>query len=191
MDASSLEAIGTTPDRRTRVPLLDLFRANARIALHSFGGAAPWAFRVFVEERKWLSREEFTEAWALFQLVPGPNVVNLSIWLGDRHRGLRGALVSFVALLGIPTVIAIAIDTIVVHWMHMPVVTHALAGVASGAAGLVIAMGVRMGGAVARRPATTAIALAAFVALVVLHVPLLGIVAVLAPVGIANARRSP
>ena len=40
--------------------------------------------RELVENKRWLTREEFVEDWAVAQVMPGPNVVNLSLMLGDR-----------------------------------------------------------------------------------------------------------
>lgn len=167
-----------------------LFRANVRIAVHSFGGAGPWALRVLVEERGWLTREEFTEALGLCQILPGPNVVNLSIWLGDRFRGPLGALVAAVGLLGVPTVIACAADALLVRLAHNATVAHGLAGMAAAAAGLVIAMALKLGRPLGRRADRLGLALVAFAGLAILHAPLLAIVAVLGPIGVVRAARA-
>ena len=172
-----------------RASLGRLFVANLRLSLRSFGGAAPWALRVFVDEEKWLTPEAFAQAWGTVQILPGPNVVNLSIWLGARHRGLLGALVSFVAVLGIPTALACTMEALAVHWMHSAWLDHALAGVAAGAAGLVVAMGGRLASTLRGSPGGLAVASAALVALAVLRLPLVGIVAVLGPASLALAWR--
>ena len=62
--------------------LLDLYLGFAQIAVSAFGGALPWARRILVEDRGWLSGEDFTDLLALCQFLPGPNVVNLSIAVG-------------------------------------------------------------------------------------------------------------
>ena len=65
--------------------LADLFLAFTSLALHGFGGVLPWAQRTLVEQRRWLSREEFLELLAFGQLLPGPNIINLGIIVGHRH----------------------------------------------------------------------------------------------------------
>src|SRR4030081_427214 len=72
-------------------PLLELFVAFALIALCGFGGVLAWSRRMLVEERRWMTPEEFNDAYALCQFLPGPNVVNLSVVFGRRIRGAIGA----------------------------------------------------------------------------------------------------
>src|SRR5262245_42428138 len=69
----------------------DLFIAFALIALCGFGGVLAWSRRMLVEERKWMTAQEFDDAYALCQFLPGPNVVNLSVVFGRRIRGTLGA----------------------------------------------------------------------------------------------------
>jgi chromate transport protein ChrA len=68
----------------------------------AFGGVMPWAHRVMVEERRWVTPADFTETIGLCQFLPGPNVGNASIVLGKRWFGLRGALVAFLGLMALP-----------------------------------------------------------------------------------------
>src|SRR3979411_2525933 len=85
--------------------LLDLFVAFALISLCGFGGVLAWSRRMLVEERKWMTPDEFNDAYALCQFLPGPNVVNLSVVFGRRIRGPVGAAVALVGLIGPPFVI--------------------------------------------------------------------------------------
>src|SRR6516164_3929838 len=85
--------------------LLELFVAFALIALCGFGGVLAWSRRMLVDERKWMTADEFNDAYALCQFLPGPNVVNLSVVFGRRIRGLPGAGVALVGLIGPPFVI--------------------------------------------------------------------------------------
>src|SRR6266852_1799007 len=79
--------------------LLELFVAFALISLCGFGGVLAWSRRMLVEERKWMTAEEFNDAYALCQFLPGPNVVNLSVVFGRRIRGPVGSAVAFAGLL--------------------------------------------------------------------------------------------
>src|SRR5437016_10308161 len=85
--------------------LLDLFVAFALVSLCGFGGVLAWSRRMLVEQRKWMTAEEFNHAYALCQFLPGPNVVNLSVVFGRRIRGALGSLVALAGLIGPPFVI--------------------------------------------------------------------------------------
>jgi chromate transport protein ChrA len=78
--------------------LTELFLGFLSIGARSFGGVMPWAHRVIVEERRWMSAEEFTVAIGLCQFLPGPNVGNASIVLGRKWFGVRGSIVAFAGL---------------------------------------------------------------------------------------------
>ena len=69
------------------------------------------AQRELVEHRRWLTREQFVEMLAISQVLPGPNIVNLSLMLGDRYFGLRGAARALAGLLTVPLVIVLALAT--------------------------------------------------------------------------------
>ena len=75
----------------------ELFLAYAKIGLLGFGGVAPWARHVIVEERCWLSEREYASILGIGQVLPGPNTVNSSIIIGDQFQGAVGAAI---ALLG-------------------------------------------------------------------------------------------
>src|SRR3984893_2770583 len=80
--------------------VLRLFVLFSYIGLSSFGGAVPaWMHRAFVERRAWLDEREFSAALALARIVPGVNVVNLAVLLGNRLRGNRGATAAVTGLL--------------------------------------------------------------------------------------------
>jgi len=57
-----------------------------------FGGVLAWSRRIIVQERGWLTPEEFNEQLALCQVLPGGNILNFSIMYGSRCAGVPGAL---------------------------------------------------------------------------------------------------
>lgn len=73
-----------------RPSLVELFTAFARISLSGFGGMLAWSHRMMVEERKWLSDEQFNETYALCAFLPGGNILNFSVIFGARFRGAWG-----------------------------------------------------------------------------------------------------
>lgn len=124
--------------------LLELFLVNNALALRGFGGVLPWAQRVYVEERAWFDQAEFNEMLALAQVTPGPNVVNLSIAVGDRFFGVRGAVVSFLGMILIPLVIVLTLASIYRASGDNPWVRAALNGMTPVAAGLILLMAMKM-----------------------------------------------
>src|SRR2546421_12947569 len=101
-------------DHETTGPrsLSDLFFTFNRMSLQGFGGVLAVAQRELVERKRWMSREQFVEMLSVSQVLPGPNVVNLSLMIGDRHFGLRGAFVALAGMLAIPFVIVLAVTAL-------------------------------------------------------------------------------
>src|SRR5262249_20644792 len=110
-----------------RPTLLDLFTTFALISLYGFGGVLAWSRRMIVEVRGWMSAEEFNEAYALCQFLPGPNVVNLSVVFGSRIRGPLGAVVALVGLIGPPMLIVLAIGLLYARYGEVAALQLAVA----------------------------------------------------------------
>src|SRR5258707_9978843 len=125
-----------SPPQKPALP--ELFIAFALIALCGFGGVLAWSRRMLVEERKWMTAEEFNDAYALCQFLPGPNVVNLSVVFGRRIRGLLGAAVASAGLLGPPFVIVSVIGFVYARFGEIAALQRMLIGVAAAAVGLVL-----------------------------------------------------
>ena len=126
------------------VALRELALLFGRIGLLSFGGGlTAWVHRETVARRPWLDEKEFLSALMLAQILPGSNVVNLTIYIGRRLRGRVGAIVSVCALLVPPMALVVVIAALCARLMTDATVHHALEGVAAGAAGMTLSVGVR------------------------------------------------
>jgi chromate transporter len=169
----------------------DLFFSFLGVGLTSFGGVMPFARRMLVEERKWLSEREFIESLSLGQMLPGPNVVNLSIMVGARFQGWTGALLAFLGLMAAPLAIVLLLAVFYGEFGHLPAVQRIFNGIAAATAGLVVAMGLAMASKLPRVPRVMIVTLLAFLASGVFGLPLVGVLLVLAPVSIALAWRAP
>jgi chromate transporter len=169
----------------------EIFLAFAKISLSGFGGVLAWARRMMVEERKWMTPEQFNEVYALCSFLPGGNIVNFSIIFGGRLRGPLGALASIAGLLGPPFVLILIIGAIYAHYGDLPGLRRALMGVASAAAGLMMATVAKMIRPLFRDRAVVGplIALATFVAISIMHWPLPYVLLVIVPVSVAYAWR--
>ncbi len=138
------------------------------------------AQRELVDRRGWLTRLEFVELYAVAQLLPGPNVVNLSLMIGDRYFGLRGALAAISGMLVAPLLVVLALAASYQQLAQYPAVAGALRGMGAVAAGLILAMALKMLGTLRGNvlgPALcTALGLATLTAIAVFRVPLAWVV---------------
>jgi chromate transporter len=124
--------------------LRDLFWSFTRLALQGFGGVLAIVQRELVEKKKWLTREEFVEDWAVAQILPGPNVVNLSLMIGNRYFGLRGALVALAGMLTFPLLVVLLLAAVFAGISDAPGVQGALRGMGAVTAGLISATGLKL-----------------------------------------------
>ncbi|HEY4137488.1 MAG TPA: chromate transporter, partial [Casimicrobiaceae bacterium] len=145
----------------------------------------PWARRVLVEERAWLTDREFAEMIGMCQVLPGPNVVNLSVMLGARWQGPVGSLLALTGILFVPVIAVLILATFYASVAHMPVAGSAIAGASAAAAGLIIGTAIRL--IAASRPSLRSLLLSAavFLAVGVAEAPLLWVLAVAVPLAIA------
>lgn len=173
---------------QTSVPTLsEMFLGFLGISLSGFGGVMPWAQRVLVERKKWLTPEKFAEDVALAQFLPGPNIINLSIVVGSRFHGPLGSLVACSGLIGAPAALMMVLGTLYGRYGDAAWLNGPLAGLSASAAGLVIAMAAKLATPLFRgqRLMAIAIALISFVAIGFLRVPLWWVLFIFGPLSVA------
>src|SRR5437762_9204146 len=162
-----------------------VFAAFLKIGMLGFGGVMPWARRVLVEERRWLNDREFAELIGMCQVLPGPNVVNLSVILGARWQGAVGSLLALTGILFVPVIAVIVLATFYASVAHSPIARSAIGGASAAAAGLIIGTAIRLI-AGARLPLRAVLlAAAVFAAVGIAQAPLLWVLAVAVPLAIA------
>lgn len=139
----------TTNDEPRAQPesLGDLFVSFTLLALQGFGGVLAVVQREMVDEKRWLTREEFVEDWAVAQIMPGPNVVNLSLMIGSRYFGFKGAMAALAGMLVVPLVVVLLLALLYAQFAGHPGVQGALRGMGAVAAGLIAATGLKLFGA--------------------------------------------
>ena len=130
----------------------ELLRVFSALALQGFGGVLPVAQRELVERRCWLTREQFFEMLSIGQVLPGPNVVNLALMIGDRFFGWRGAFAAMTGLLALPLVIVLTLAVLYARLASEAPVAGALRGMGAVAAGLIVAMALKLAPTLARNP---------------------------------------
>lgn len=155
----------------------DLFWSFTWLALQGFGGVMAVIQRELVDRKRWLTREQFVEEWAVAQTLPGPNAINLCVAFGARHFGLSGALAAMAGMLAGPLVIVLLVALLYADLADQPIAQGALRGMGAVAAGLVTATGLRLAGALKTHPLgwplAALIALLGVIAVALLRWPLI------------------
>ncbi len=168
-----------------KVSCRELFMAFFSVGIIGFGGVLPWTRRMIVEQRQWLTDEEFVHMLSLCQILPGANVGNLAVCLGARFAGLRGAFSALTGLFLAPFFIVIALAAFYSHFVHVPIVENIFRGVSAAAAGLILSMGIKIMRPICRTIHAVTVALLAMMGILLFKIPLLWVVFTLAPLSIA------
>jgi chromate transporter len=111
----------------------------------------------------------------------------MAVYVGTRFGGLAGMLAAVAGLVVVPTAILLGLGALYFHYRHLAALDAALRGAVAAAAAMTLAMGIKVGRPLLRDPGAIALAVAAFVGVHVLRWPLLWVVAVLGPIGVAWA----
>lgn len=160
--------------------LWHLFVAFSALAMQGFGGVIAVAQRELCERRRWLTPQDFVELLSGAQVLPGPNVCNLSLMIGDRFFGWRGALVALAGMIAAPMALMLALAWLLGEAANVghaqDVIRHALGGIAAVAAGQIIGTVLKLAAPVKDHvlgwPACVALATLAFSMMAWLHWPL-------------------
>lgn len=167
----------------------EIFLTFARIGVSGFGGVNFWLRRILVQEKRWITDAEFLEGFALGQIIPGPNVYNLSVMIGHRMGGWAGAFAAIAGIMGPPFLITVALGLAYQRYRALPLLQHAIGGMAAVAAGLVLANGAALASALPRRARQWILMVLGFAGLGLLRWPLLYVIGVLGPIAIGLAWR--
>ena len=122
----------------------DLFVSFTLLALQGFGGVLAVVQRELVDKKRWMTREQFVEEWAVAQVMPGPNVVNLALMIGGRYFGLGGALAGMAGMLAAPLVVVLLLAVLFGTVSDAGWAQGALRGMGAVSAGLIAAVGLKL-----------------------------------------------
>ena len=184
-DPPARGAAPSGPRGAPAVSLSALGWAFLKIAMASLGGGlSAWALRVIVEERRWLTEQEFLAALTLCRILPGANQVNMAVYVGTRFRGLAGAVAALAGLTLVPLALVLTLGAAYFSYRHTPGLQAVMTGLVAAAAGMTLSVGVKLGLAM-RQPIALLLAAAAFAGVAILRWPLLLVLAGLAPIAIA------
>ncbi|MGL6108944.1 MAG: chromate transporter [Rubrivivax sp.] len=190
-EPSNAGAAAASPAPRPPASAAEVFRVFNRLALQGFGGVLAVAQRELVEREGWLSRAQFLELLSLGQVLPGPNIVNMALIIGDRFLGWRGAAAALAGLMCAPLLIVLALAALYGQFADMPRVAGALRGMGAVAAGLVIATALKLMGTLRANVLGSKLGLffaaATLLAIGVLRWPMVGVVLGLGSAAVATA----
>ena len=184
--------IKTSPlgvDADGTVSLRSLFLGFGLIGLSGFGGVLPWARRYIVERYKWVAPEDFAALLGVCQIMPGPNVMTLSVSIGARFQGWRGAIVAPLGMMLAPMLILAALGYGYLYFGDLPAIHNMLRGISAVGAGLILATGLKMLHVYRRHLWQVALVGCAFASVALLRLPLITVVCILLPVGFYLASR--
>jgi chromate transporter len=171
----------------------ELFIVFTLLALQGFGGVIVVAQRVLCEEKRWLKPAEFLEMLSIGQVVPGPNVCNVALMLGDRFFGWRGAVAALGGLLTVPFGIVLSLVAVYARWAANPAIAGALRGMGAVSAGLIAGTVLKLAQPLRVNPlgmpVSVALGTAAFVLVGLLRVPLAWALLAVGPVACVLAWR--
>lgn len=180
-EAASEPVVGAPPFPS----VLQLVLTFNRIALASFGGGlSAWSRQVVVEERGWMTDEEFLSAMTICRVLPGANQVNLAVFVGTKLRGAPGALASVCGLLALPIIIVLGLGTLYLAHRNDPSVQAVLRGVVASSVALSLSMAYKTGRKELRSWPAWLLFGATFLFSAIFRVPLLALLAVLVPTGL-------
>src|SRR5689334_6347812 len=165
----------------------EIFLTFARIGASGFGGVNFWIRRVLIQEKRWITDEEYLEGLAIGQILPGPNVYNLTVMIGYRFGGVRGAFAAVAGLVGAPLAFMVALGLLYQRYADVPILERALTGMTAVAAGLLLANVAGIATALPRKFVPWMFLALAFIGTGLLRFPLLYVMGALAPFALASA----
>lgn len=130
----------------SRPGLWKLLLIWASIGLQSFGGGASTTFliqREFVDKRHWVTMEEIVHFWNLCVMVPGVNLIALTILIGHKLRGRTGVVVSLAGMLIPSAAITCLIAAIFKEIEQLRAVQDVVKGIIPATAGIMLLVGLR------------------------------------------------
>lgn len=176
--------VNAEPSSGPKPSVGELFVTFLLIGLMGFGGLAPAAYHMIVEKKKWCAPKDYVELFAICSILPGGNILNASIMIGNRFQGLPGAVACISALMLTPLAILVALAVTYDSFSHLEDVRAATGGAASAAAGLIVGTAGKLLRGVDKSLTSLIFGLATFLAIAVFRLPLQGVLLVLAPLAI-------
>ena len=111
---------------------LDLYTTFVKIGCVTFGGGyamLPILERELVDKRHWTTMDDLRDYFSIGQCTPGIIALNVSTFIGEKKKGVPGALLATTGFLTGPIIIILIIATFLTNFADQPIVQHAFAGI--------------------------------------------------------------
>ena len=168
-----------------KIGLRELTKTFLFIGLTSFGGGlTAYIRRIIVDNKQWLNNAEFFPGLALSQLLPGANVVGISLYIGNHLCGLWGAFIASCCIIIPPALFLFVVGYFYFMVGAVPAMESILKGVAAVACGLMTSMFVEAAEASLKNSVDVIIFLSTFLLVKVLHLHVPYVILIMAPLAI-------
>jgi chromate transporter len=184
-------APGKSPDKPS---LARAFRVWGKIGLLSFGGPAgqiALMHKELVEERRWIGEERFLHALNYCMLLPGPEAQQLATYIGWLLHRTAGGLMAGILFVLPGALVMLGLSTLYVLYHEVPLVDALFFGIKAAVLAVVVEATLRIGRRALRNNLMKAVAVAAFIAIYVLHLPFPLIILAAGVIGWLGHRRAP
>tara|TARA_B100000614_G_scaffold154248_1_gene136604 strand:+ start:1453 stop:2034 length:582 start_codon:yes stop_codon:yes gene_type:complete len=173
-------------EQPARPGLRELFVCMTQVAFSAFGGGMSlWSHRIIVERRQWMTSESFVTGLTVARLFPGPNQINMSVYIGSIFQGLPGSLAAVAGIILFPFTLLMLLGLLYFQFSAIAEVNRLLAGLAAAAAGMALSMGFKILEVYKTDYLALAIAVIVFVSLQVFRFHLIPVVLVAGPVAMS------
>ncbi|WP_373690582.1 chromate efflux transporter [Sphingobium sp. DEHP117] len=162
------------PNEGNHPSFSELVRISARIGCLSFGGPVgqiALMHRELVEERQWVTEDQYLHALNLCHLLPGPEAQQLAIWIGWKLHGLRGGLAAGLLFVIPGALVILALSILYGYAAELPWFAAIFLGIKAAVLAIVVQALLRVAGRALNTPSKKALAVAAFVALFLFNLP--------------------
>ena len=152
---------------------VQLFLSFFKLGLFTIGGGmamVPLIQGIVVDEKHWMTEEEAVDCIAVSQGLPGVIAINMATYIGHQKKGIPGAVTATLGVILPRFIIIILIIKILSGIGDNRFVNGALTGIKAAATGLIMFSAYKLGKQVLKGWFQVALALCAFVAIVLLDV---------------------
>ncbi len=159
---------------QTKPNFTELVRVSARIGCLSFGGPAgqiALMHRELVEERGWISEDQYLHALNFCHLLPGPEAQQLAIWIGWKLHGIRGGLAAGLLFVIPGALVILALSMLYGFAAHLGWFAALFLGIKSAVLAIVVQAVLRLAGRALGTPFRKGAAVVSFVALFLFNAP--------------------
>ena len=173
-------------EQADRPGLRELFVCMTQVAFSAFGGGMSlWSHRIIVERREWMTSESFVTGLTVSRLFPGPNQINMSVYIGSIFQGLPGSLAAVAGIILFPFTLLMLLGLLYFQFSAIAEVNRLLAGLAAAAAGMALSMGFKILEVYKTDYLALTIAVIVFVSLQIFRFHLIPVVLVAGPIAMS------